>query len=330
MSDIQPADAPVPVEAAPEPPPPPPAPREEPRRRRGPWPVLAALLFVLLFAAVGWLWLQQQQQQQAGGGAAVTAELAALQDRVAALDRQVAGLSSRPAPAPAAAVDLRPLEARVAALEQRPAQPAPAPPQDLSPLAQKLDSVAADAAAAKGQEADLGGRLAALEQRLSTAEQQADQLGAKAAVAQRIAQAQVALEGGAPLGSIPGAPPALARFAEQSPPTEAALRLTFPDAAAAAEQASRPSVAGKSFGERMWLRARALITVKQGDRVVVGAPAAEVLGQARARLDAGDLAGAVAALDGLDGPAAQAMAGWRAQAQSLLDARAALAQMARG
>jgi hypothetical protein len=62
----------------------------------------------------------------------------------------------------------------------------------------------------------------------------------------------------------------------------------------------------------------------------VGAPAAVVLGTARDRLEAGDLAGAVAALDGLDGPAAQAMAPWRAHAQSLLDARAALAAMARG
>ena len=36
----------------------------------------------------------------------------------------------------------------------------------------------------------------------------------------------------------------------------------------------------------------------------------------------------VAALGGLSGPPAQAFAGWRAQAQALLDARTALAQLA--
>ncbi len=38
----------------------------------------------------------------------------------------------------------------------------------------------------------------------------------------------------------------------------------------------------------------------------------------------------MAALDGLAGPAAAAMAPWRAQAQSLLDARAALITAAHG
>jgi hypothetical protein len=71
------------------------------------------------------------------------------------------------------------------------------------------------------------------------------------------------------------------------------------------------------------------VTVKQGDKVLVGSPAAEVLGTTQARLDAGDLAGAVHELDRLDPAAAQAMAEWRGQAQALLEARAALAEMAR-
>jgi hypothetical protein len=77
----------------------------------------------------------------------------------------------------------------------------------------------------------------------------------------------------------------------------------------------------------MWRRAQSLVTVRQGDKVLVGAPAAVTLNAARARLDAGDLAGAVAALGGLDGPAAKAMAGWRSDAQALVDARAALAAL---
>jgi hypothetical protein len=77
------------------------------------------------------------------------------------------------------------------------------------------------------------------------------------------------------------------------------------------------------------LHARSLVTVKHGDQVLLGTSASSVLGAAQARLDAGDLAGAVAALDGLDAAAATAMASWRGQAQGLLDARNALAQMAR-
>ena len=53
-----------------------------------------------------------------------------------------------------------------------------------------------------------------------------------------------------------------------------------------------------------------------------------MLARARGSLDAGDLAGAVAAVATLTGPAAQAMADWLAQARALLDARAALAAWA--
>jgi hypothetical protein len=326
--------APAAPPPTPEPEPAPAAAQPAPPRRRGrALPVLAALLFIALFAAVGWLWNQQmllsrrlaEQPAVAPAPAAAPAELAGLVQRMDELDRKLAAMEQRPAPAPPAPVDLKPLEARIAALEQRQPQAAP----DLGPITQKLDRIAAEAAAAKGAETDVSGRLATLEQRLAAAEQKATQLGARAAQAQLLERAQVALDNGMPLGDIEGAPPALARFAHANPPTEAALRLAFPQAAAGAERASRPSTAGQSFGERMWLRARSLITVKQGDKVLLGPPAAEVLGEAQARLDAGDLAGAVAALARLDGPAAQAMAPWRSQAQALLDARAALATMAR-
>jgi hypothetical protein len=53
-----------------------------------------------------------------------------------------------------------------------------------------------------------------------------------------------------------------------------------------------------------------------------------VLARAHMALDAGDLAGAVAAVSALSGPAARAVANWRGDAQSLLDARAGLASMA--
>jgi hypothetical protein len=127
---------------------------------------------------------------------------------------------------------------------------------------------------------------------------------------------------------LPNAPPALAKFASTKPPTEAELRLSFPAAAQAAQKASQPNTEGKPFLDRIWTRAQDLVTVRDGDRVIVGDPAAGVIARARQALNAGDLQGAVAALDALTGDATQEMAEWKAKAQSLLDARAALANLA--
>jgi len=171
--------------------------------------------------------------------------------------------------------------------------------------------------------------IAAIDKRLKDAEQRQATQAVKDTLAQRLQLAALALDAGEPLGDLPGAPPALSRYAKTRPPTEAALRLAFPAAAAEAEAASRPATAGKSLGERILMHASALVTVKDGDKIVVGAPATTALGAAEAKLDAGDLAGAVAALDGLDSAAARAISAWRAKAQELLDAREALAQMAR-
>lgn len=173
------------------------------------------------------------------------------------------------------------------------------------------------------------GRVAALEKQGSAI---AGQLGGVAERAQRISRTQVAaaaLEAGQKLGEIPGAPPALARFAYNAPPTEAGLRLSFNDAAKAAQDASQPgAMEGQPFASRLWTRAQQSLSVRQGDRVVLGDPVAGVLAHARQALEAGDLSGAVSALDGLNGPAAAAMADWVGQARALLDARSALATMA--
>jgi hypothetical protein len=269
-------------------------------------PVLTAIGFIFVLLAVVWIWNDQMKLQQ-----------------------QVATLSipqpppppppPPPAPPPSVAparvaaleAQLKALEQRLGDLENRPAPSAPAPQP-------AVDNSAAVAA-----------QLGALEQRLKDDEQRQGALAARAALAERLQQAAMALDAGDPLGDLPGAPPALTRFARSRPPTEAALRLAYPAAAAAAADASRPANDGKSLGERILMHASTLLTVKQGNQIVVGAPAATVLGAAEAQLEAGDLAGAVATLDALDSAAAQAIAGWRGDAKALLDARAALAQMAR-
>lgn len=266
--------------------------------------VLSAIGFVLLLVAFGWVWTNQRDMAQ----------------QIAALSVPVPPPPTPPPsvePARVAALEtrLKGLEQRLTALENKPAPVAPAPPP--APVVDNSAALAAQAA------------VTALEQRLKEDEQRQAAQATKTALSQRLQVAAVALDAGDAIGDVPGAPPALARFAHAKPPTEAALRLSFPAAAAAAEAASRPSTEGKSLGERILMHASSLVTVRQGATVVLGAPASTVLGAAEAKLDVGDLAGAVAALDALDSGAAQAMAGWRSDAQALLDARAALAQMAR-
>jgi hypothetical protein len=296
--------------AAPPPAGPPPAarPTHSPRSALA---VFTALGFLLVAAALLFLWQRQQaivlpDSVDPARVQAMEAQLRTLQQRLSVLEARPAAAPAA-APAPGPAVDLRPLEGRIAALEQR---PVPTPSADPTPA--------------------LTGRLDALEQRVTQQAAQASQINARAARLGRLQAAATALEAGQPLGDIPDAPAALSRFALPAPPTQAGLRLSFADAAQAALQASLPASDGLSAGQRIWRRVASLVTVREGGKVILGPPAAKTLADARERLDAGDLAGAVAALDALDPPAAAAMAAWRAQAQSLLDARAALASALAG
>ena len=287
-------------------------------------PVLGAIGFLLLAAAIAYVWQQQQTilAQSVGVDAAM---VSGLQGQVRTLQQRLAQVEQRPAAPP---VDLTAINARIQALETKPAPPPPPMPDiagAIAPLQKRLDTLAS---AEQNASAGMAGRVEGLEKRLAQSDQQAQALAGVAARARQVQAATVLLDAGKPLGEIPGAPSALARFAKVAPPTDASLRLSFPEAAHVAATASQPVTAGESVTQRMWQRAQGLVTVRQGDKVLVGAPAATTLAHAQGLLDAGDLAGSVAALGALDGPAAAAMAGWRDQAKSLLDARAALAAMA--
>ena len=227
------------------------------------------------------------------------------EQQIAALEAKLSALASRPA---AAAGNTSALEARLAALEQRPAPVMP----DI-------------AGAVAGASADLAAKISMLDSRL---QQEASKEAARAALASRLQSASMALELGQKLGEIPDAPAALSRFANAVPPTETALRQSFSGFAAAAEASSHPSATDHNFAERMLYRVEALVTIRQGDKVLVGSPAAVTLEAAHGKLDAGDLAGAVAALAPLDDTARAAMAPWLTDAKALLDARAALSTMA--
>ena len=318
----------------------PPAPRRATRRDRLAW--LSGAGFLVLAAALVWVWLNPFQEPPAATQVDTLAQpLATLEARMARLEQRPAAAAAPSAQAPDLSPlttrigaleqrqvpNLAPLEARIAALEAR-------PPAD-SQLAGRIDALSARAdsleTALRTAQSDLARRLDADEARIATAERNASQISALADRVDRFVRvqaAQLALNAGQKLGDIPGAPPALARFANAPPPTEATLKLAFPPAAREALAAARPPTEGKPLLARLWAETQDLVTVRQGDRVLVGDPAAGVLERARAALDAGDLAGAVAAVGALTGAPAQAMAGWLADARALLEARAALAEWA--
>ena len=273
-------------------------PQEVPPAKRSLMPWLTPLALLVLAGAIGVVWLRTTAPPELPPGWADTEQrLSALEARLSRLEQQ------RPVPA-ASGPDWTP---RVEALERRTSP-------DLSSL---LGRVAGLEQRLLADTEALTARVTALEKTIA----RDDRLS-------RLPAAAIALTAGRKLGSIPGAPPALSRFADTNPPTEAALRLRFPAAERAALEAGRPTDDGIPLLNRLLSRAEDLVTIRQGDHVVVGDPAAGVLVRARTALDAGDLSGAVAALSGLQGAAAAAMAGWLADATALRDARAALADMA--
>jgi hypothetical protein len=332
MSD--PPALPAPEEPPAEALPPPERPAQRPLL---PW--FTAAGFVILALAIAWVWRHPVVQP------AATEPVDSLRRQVSTLEARVTQLEQRPVPQ---APDLAPLTARVTALEQRPTpQPPPAAPApDLRPLEARLTKLEqrepADlqplekriAALEANQQTDsnLPNRIASLENAVHSMESDlSHRADAAAAAARRTALVQsaaLALAAGQKLGDLPGAPPALVRFADADPPTLARLRQAFPAAAREALRAARPSTEGKPLAARLWAQAQDLVTVQQGDRVLVGDPAAGVLERARDALNAGDLSAATTEVATLQGAAGQAMANWLAQARALLAARAALAAWA--
>ena len=266
------------------------------------------------------------------------ADLGPIEARIAALEKQqpdprpltarLDALEAKPAsatvPVAIASVgtDLGPLLARLQALEQR---PAPAADE------RKVNAIASqvEALSARDPGPALRARLDDAEKQLgglATTSAKATEAADRAARIARLQGASAALTAGRPLGATLGAPPALARFATVAPPTIASLRLAFPAAEQAALRVSKPDLAGKSFTNRILGRLQDFhfLTVREGDRVLVGNETAAHLTHARTLLDAGDLDGAVKAVSALTGPPADAIASWLGDAKALLAAREAL------
>lgn len=287
-----------------------------PRRNIVPW--LYALGFLALAAALFYVW---QYPSMPGESADGSSSMRAIEQRLANIDARLSQLEQRPT------TDFGKILSHLDALDGRVA--------DQVQLASRMDT--------------LSGRIESLSGRdqtsLDTARQQLDALTTRVAAMEanagsfdavgkrlnriaRLQEASFALASGRPIGVLPNAPEPLVRYAHTAPPTEAQLRLRFPAAEQAALAAKQPDNTEAPFIGRVWDRAQGLITIRRGDDVVVGNPAAVTLNHARVALDAGDLAGAVAAIEALKEPPGQAMANWLAEAKALLSARSALADMA--
>ena len=285
-------------------------------------PVLCAIGFVLLAGAIYYVWQNPVTPDQLLANAN---SIRAVDARVGAVDARVSRIEQMPAPPSAA--DLGKVSARIDALEGRIG--------DQTRIATRID--------------EAGGRIEALTNSTQTSldglKQQLDAANARVAALQeanasvinaaarvdrlvRIQAASIALANGRPLGNLPGAPPALARFADKPPPTEAQLRLSFAQVQRAALAASKVDTTERPFIERALGKAEELMTIRRGNDVVVGNSTAAALGQADAAVQAGDFPTALKAMDQLDPSAQHAAADWVAQVKAMLDARAALADMA--
>jgi hypothetical protein len=339
-------------------------------------PVLGVLGFVILAAAIGYLWVRPvpvpatpaMPPNESRAVTALQSDVATLKTQLAALDsRETAdvaalhtAIAALPAASPPAAAAASPSSARPVAQ----AAPDAGLTQTVSSLSDRLQQLQAAQAQqtqslpSASDVTNLGSRvdsisqreskdssairqdLSLVQQQLATLSDQAQsltksaaalpQLAARADRLSQLVRAQDALWAGLPLGTITDAPPALSRFADTAPPTEAALRLSFAAAAKAADKAGEPIPDEGSFWHRVWLRAQNLVMVRQGDHIILGDPTSAVVAHAQTVLDAGDLAGTLTVLGTLNGPAAAAMAPWEAQARAVLQAREALTQMAAG
>lgn len=328
-------------------------------------PLLNLAGFVILAGGIGYLWTRPMPQpvmpaipaDQSGVIAAMRGQVANLQSALEALDarekqdisdlhQQIASLPQPNGSVPvsananASSSQIASLQDRLGKLEaaqQAAAQQVQSAPSagSVEALSGRLDSLsqreAGDAqsirqtlSAVQQQLADLSDKTKSLAQDT----QALPQLTAQSARIGQVLQAEDALAAGKPLGAIPNAPVALTQFATTAPPTEAALRLSYPAAARAAEKAGGPQDASGGFWHRVWLRVQNLVTLRQGDRVIVGDQTGGTLAHAQRLLDAGDLSGAVTVLGTLQGPAAGAMEDWVSRAKALIAARQALAEMA--
>lgn len=218
--------------------------------------------------------------------------------------------------------------------------------QDLGALAGRIERLESRPAALSGPSAEmleqslqpLNARLGELDGRLSALVKSQDKLRSDASIAAislALQNLRRAVTEGRPygreLGSLAAVAPgsldaaALEARRESGVASQSKLQRDFPSAAKAAIEASREPGDG-SFAGDLLAKARSLVRVRPtGD--VPGSTPDSILARAEIRLEAGDVPAAIREVEQLQGPAAEAMKGWLAEARARAAAEDAMAQI---
>jgi len=303
--------------------PPAPTPAASPPRRGRSVTLLSIGLLIVVLALVGtvpfWgpplLPLLPWSNAVAPRGTGDAPDRAQLQQRLGAIEQKLATLA--------------PLGDRVSALEQRPQNDATAPIAALTDSVQQLaarldrmdqrmsDLARQQAASAESPERVLMLALTGLGNAVASSGPYAAQLKSVEALAQGRSGWAAALQ-------------PLEAGADQGIPSLAVLTQRFDTAVAPAilRSEQQKASADGSLGDAVLARLRSLVTIRRVDEAGAGtSPTDRAVTAAKAALGKGDLAGSVAALDGLSGAPAEAASGWIGEAKRRLAANDVLARL---
>lgn len=312
-----------------------PAPKGPPSSRAA--LAVALLALIVAVASAGWLILGRAGAPPAGT-AELTQQLAALEARIEAasavdvdadlaeIRAQIASLSAAPAIAPRLADEVDTLSSKLASVEMRLGALESATGDELAAAQDVIQDVQGEIAELRRQFADLRESRAATGPVVSRA----------VALALAAGRLQRAVAAGRPYSetlaslrdydgddAVTALRDRLARYAATGVATKDALIQRFAPTARAVVAAASGDAA-ESWTDRALSRLSSVVTIRPvGPEVAGGDPAAR-LARAEAQLQTGDLAGAVAELDGMTGAAAAAAADWLADARARLDADAAV------
>jgi uroporphyrinogen-III synthase len=300
-----------------------PTPASPPAASRG---VLLPFAMALVAGGIGaggaLYWQNTMGTPKAGISATVAVPPAtgALEQRLAAVDRRLAQIEQRPAPtvvpsAPGAAVDLGPLESRLEALEAR-AQVDPGTQAALAAMMAENRRLAGELARVQAEVERLQGGIV---------EQTADRAAVRRAEFRlAVGQLRDAAMAGRPFaaelalvremaGDARRAEEfsALAQAAERGLETRASLSRRFPPLANAMVAAARTGDVAGRWGELLE-RVQGLLSIRRVGEIA-GDDASARVARAEVMANAGDLAGALAAFDGVQGAA------WIAPARNWLE-----------
>ena len=282
-----------------------------------------AIVLVVIVLAATPFWAPAIMTLLPWGRQPATVETAKPSPRVAPAPEPGSAVAQAQASQNAAALQL--LAQRVAALETR---PAPAPPADLGPIERQLGALAKTAA-------DLGESVAALEKAAQT-RPAADPSNTAAALV--LLQIGEAVEVGRPFDAeyraltalvrdhpeIAAAAAPLAGPAESGVASRAVLAARLLQLAPEIATAKPPPKA--SWKSQVVAQLRSLVTIRRIDDGAGQTAAEAAVGAAQRAMASGDLPGAVAALDGLEGANLAVAQPWLQMAKARLAVEAALRQ----